>query len=629
MILLFEGHRYQKDLISPYLDGINLDGIKRGKDWIALSYVGYFFNADLEKPDIIYILPKVFVYKNDALHNSVVSEDDDLSKEESQVGYKAFGEFAPEQLINITESENKDEVFKVAFKKYKNFVYQLATWVYRTVHRYNERNPSNKSCISSFERNQYSATKKKKAATMIDYIMALIKFAEDNKSYFTFVLKQAHSGYNKVNWRRTACKSRTIFDDNSPIYLDLSTKKKSINYEEELLVIFFSTLRDIHKVYDFDVWVNESFKLLTSKEFNSFKKHGAQKLRALKYKYFSDKSLELWGLLYSYFKECEEITSGKSKKDILVVNSFHVVFEDMIDYLISDDPGYYPKELKEHYDGKEVDHIYRDTSLTNTNDIYYVGDSKYYRVGGELEQKSVKKQYTYAKNIIQRNIDVFPFGTPKEKESGMYFKYRDPLTEGYNITPNFFISGIVDRQEGSVFNYKDDKLSPTKDEFVPNIHFTNRLFDRDTLVLQRYNINFLYVLSLYARNKNASRLSFRQRARKAFRQNLIIHLQKEYLFFTINIPAEKQYEFVELNYRYLIGRIFAIDEHTLLLGWKKEIGDAAIKDDYVSISRTPDDEVSTEFPKGSYIMIVKPLHLNTEVYHPRSYALTPYTLDKI
>ena len=211
----------------------------------------------------------------------------------------------------------------------------------------------------------------------------------------------------------------------------------------------------------------------------------------------------------------------------------------------------------------------------------------------------------------------------------MYFKYRDPLTEGYNITPNFFISGIVDRQEGSVFNYKDDKLSPTKDEFVPNIHFTNRLFDRDTLVLQRYNINFLYVLSLYARNKNASRLSFRQRARKAFRQNLIIHLQKEYLFFTINIPAEKQYEFVELNYRYLIGRIFAIDEHTLLLGWKKEIGDAAIKDDYVSISRTPDDEVSTEFPKGSYIMIVKPLHLNTEVYHPRSYALTPYTLDKI
>ena len=125
------------------------------------------------------------------------------------------------------------------------------------------------------------------------------------------------------------------------------------------------------------------------------------------------------------------------------------------------------------------------------------------------EMAQMKKQYTYAKNIIQRNIDVFPFGTPKEKESGMYFKYRDPLTEGYNITPNFFISGIVDRQEGSVFNYKDDKLSPTKDEFVPNIHFTNRLFDRDTLVLQRYNINFLYVLSLYARNKNASRLSFR------------------------------------------------------------------------------------------------------------------------
>lgn len=40
MILLFEGHRYQKDLISPYLDGINLDGIKRGKDWMLYPMWG-------------------------------------------------------------------------------------------------------------------------------------------------------------------------------------------------------------------------------------------------------------------------------------------------------------------------------------------------------------------------------------------------------------------------------------------------------------------------------------------------------------------------------------------------------------------------------------------------------------
>lgn len=57
---------------------------------------------------------------------------------------------------------------------------------------------------------------------------------------------------------------------------------------------------------------------------------------------------------------------------------------------------------------------------------------------------AVYKQFTYARNIIQYNInDLLDFS--KGGNSGNYdgFRYRDPLTEGYSVTPNFFVRGEV------------------------------------------------------------------------------------------------------------------------------------------------------------------------------------------
>ena len=57
-------------------------------------------------------------------------------------------------------------------------------------------------------------------------------------------------------------------------------------------------------------------------------------------------------------------------------------------------------------------------------------------MGHELGSGSVYKQYTYARNVIQWNLDIFNDG--RQTESGV--KLRDDVTEGYNIIPNFFIS---------------------------------------------------------------------------------------------------------------------------------------------------------------------------------------------
>lgn len=71
---------------------------------------------------------------------------------------------------------------------------------------------------------------------------------------------------------------------------------------------------------------------------------------------------------------------------------------------------------KKQEDGKIVDHLFTAASLTDSEDFhdkekarqtYYIGDSKYYKMGHELGRESIYKQYTYARNVIQWNLDIF------------------------------------------------------------------------------------------------------------------------------------------------------------------------------------------------------------------------------
>ncbi len=75
----------------------------------------------------------------------------------------------------------------------------------------------------------------------------------------------------------------------------------------------------------------------------------------------------------------------------------------MIDDLIGDNKLL--PELKNHADGKQIDHIYKYKSLIIEDEIYFVGDSKYYKPQNSVGKYSQAKQFTYAKNVIQYNID--------------------------------------------------------------------------------------------------------------------------------------------------------------------------------------------------------------------------------
>ncbi len=134
---------------------------------------------------------------------------------------------------------------------------------------------------------------------------------------------------------------------------------------------------------------------------------GERKLRQIKYKYYSDKALLLWELCYAFFDQTRQLFVNTDKTEFLLVKNFNIVFEAIIDALIGDNP--LPDGMdKQQRDGKIVDHLYTAKSLIeNQGKTYYIGDSKYYKLSGDVGDTSVYKQYTYAWNVIQWNLDIF------------------------------------------------------------------------------------------------------------------------------------------------------------------------------------------------------------------------------
>ena len=289
---------------------------------------------------------------------------------------------------------------------------------------------------------------------------------------------------------------------------------------------------------------------------------GKRRLKQIKYKYFSDKALELWELCYAFFDRPENITLNIDQKEYLLVKSFHIVFEAIIDELIAGDQRkQLPKELKDQPDGKRVDHMYQYKELTNNendDNIYYIGDSKYYKRGNALGVESVYKQFTYARNVIQWNLDLFNDGK-KEDQDG-HIKLRDDVTEGYNVIPNFFLSANKNILSADDDIHLIDSEKPEhkrRQEYYLSRQFDNRLFDRDTFLLAHYDVNFLFVVSLYGRNNSARKAGWRNRVRQLFRTEIQNMLKENFEFYAITAHADVNAEaYIKDNFQTLLGKVF-------------------------------------------------------------------------
>lgn len=547
MRILIEEYQYDYEDVYDVLKGLGVLQDVEGK--VSLSYVGYYFNDDPDVNDCVFILPKVLL-------------EGEFGKE------KVFGHIEPRDLI-------KAEDCKDLTTEEHAFIYNLSVWIYRaiTVFRDHEfdriEDGKRQSSIVLYKRAPMMGhTRKRKTNTFLDVLLTLQEWNKRNESFVMFIVKNLHSGYNKINWTRTISRSQAVIQESiggtcrqDVSYLNPINKKRQINFDEELLVIYYSVLQHMHDEYGFPVRISVKFSLIRGKKFKRYiNGYGKRRLKQIKYKYFSDKALELWELCYAFFDRPDNIMLNVDQREYLLVKSFHIVFEAIIDELIAGDQTL-PKELKDQADGKRVDHLYQYQELMNNDkneNIYYIGDSKYYKRGNSLGKESIYKQFTYARNVIQWNIDLFNDGKAEEKNG--HAKLRDDVTEGYNIIPNFFISAnqnVLLAEDDIKLIDSDKEEHRRRQQYYLSRQFENRLFDRDTFLLAHYDVNFLFVVALYGRNNSASKEQWRQKVRKMFRKEIQQMLKENFEFYAMTAKSDVNPDaYIRENFQQVLGKVY-------------------------------------------------------------------------
>ena len=535
MRIIIEEHKYAAADVKDVLKGI--DALENVEGYVSVNYVGYFYNTDKGVRDCVFILPKVLL--------------EDVDGKEL-----VFGKYAPEEIINL-------DAHNPLTQPEKDFIYEFAVWIYRAIVVFHNDKRNKTSIVYHRKIAEVGNGGKRLSNTFLDILLSLVQFNKNNQNFFFYILRNIHAGFNKINWNRTIATTPAIIQDCNAVYLRPVNKKRQINFDEELLVIFFSILNYIHEHYGFPVSINCNFELITGKQFKVYLNGmGKMRLKQIKYKYFSDKALELWDLCYAFFDSARQIYVSSDQKEYLLVKNFNIVFESIIDELVGD--RNIPAGLKEQDDGKRIDHMYSYQGLTTYEEdkpIYYIGDSKYYKRSNKIGKESVYKQFTYARNVIQWNLNLFMNDNRDDEELqydkknfGNVPKLRDDVTEGYNVIPNFFISAKLNKE----LSYKDEvEITDKKNTHFSNSHFENRLFDRDTLLICHYDVNFLYVVSIYARNNSLQKEAWKKKVRDNFRSEIQRMLTEQYSFYAMQAhPNVDAKNYLKEHFQQTLGKIF-------------------------------------------------------------------------
>ena len=139
-------------------------------DRVKIEHVGYLRSAACD--DFVFFLPKVVLEPK---------TDPETGKTENLV----LGKYRPEDLVNLDsfKVEPKDEE---SWRRERDFLYEFSVWIYRAIARY-ERMHSPTDAVWRRRENQSGAFRRKYVTnTLLDVILALIRFNRDIQDFFTF-----------------------------------------------------------------------------------------------------------------------------------------------------------------------------------------------------------------------------------------------------------------------------------------------------------------------------------------------------------------------------------------------------------------------------------------------------------
>ena len=506
MRIYFEDHGYPKELIVPYFKekgtGKTILPVQQKKEGWYLVHIGYLFVNSEDYTGPVFILPKTFL------------EFPAKGDKKSLLGLSGI---FPEDIIdtdsdkNILNAQGQD-----------CFLPELSLWLFRAMTRYRE-DCTKEDDDNGLENLEYiTPDNSSRDRDFLSTAVRLIDYLSNHRNLFTQINKINNSGRAAVDWHKTL-RQDPLIKNGKPYYLDLRIRDKSINLDEELIIIYYSVLRYLKEKFHFRITYGEvPYDLIKVSDIQRYLDTGAgkRKMRDIKGKYFRDDLKVLWNLVDAFLTFNTNKEDKAPIKEALVIKKFDRVFERMVDHVIGDKDKL--TKLKTQKDGKLIDHIYLDKSLIgNKSSIYFIGDSKYYSDELHPEGVSLYKQFTYARNAILYNIEQYHL---RNKKNPNRIRYRDKDTEGYNITPNFFIRPKI---EIGNLDFCKPSFEPSGWEPKSSKHFENRLFDRDTLILREYSINLIFLIAAYGAYEDCWTTSIR----KTIREDMVQFLNNTYTFF--------------------------------------------------------------------------------------------------
>ena len=558
MLVYFEGHRYPQDLVVPYFTDRDFNEpvvpYMHDRNGYYLEYIGYIFATSEKYSGPVFILPKSFL----------AVDETDPDKRETLLGERGL---LPELIFDTDKDDNV-----LALSGRETFLPELSLWLFRAMVRFREDCKKEKDQENLDKLYQLTPQDNSRDRDFLSTAIRLIDFLSDHRNLFTQIHKINNSGRAAIDWNKTIRKYPYI-KESKPYYLDLQIKDKAINIDEELIILYYSVLRYLKDKFHFPITLGDiPYELLSPSEIQRYLDTGVgkRKMRDIKGKYFRDDLRTLWNLLDAFFTFNYSRDDKCPRKEALAVKEFDAVFEKMVDRLIGDTGKL--AALKNQKDGKLIDHIYMDKSLIGRDsNIYYIGDSKYYSDSHDIEGVPLYKQFTYARNAIQYNIDQYYL---KHKANPNAIRYRDKDTEGYNVTPNFFVRPKI---KSDTLDFDTPSFSASDNQPKPNKHFEDRLFDRDTLLLREYEINLIFLIAAYGSYEDHWATSIRA----TIREDMLQFLTDTYAFFKIQpkdipvtTPTGHLFDIPFLNYFHnlLAGKVYkeSDDSTDLILAFEKK-----------------------------------------------------------
>ncbi|WP_026524752.1 hypothetical protein [Butyrivibrio sp. MB2005] len=430
----------------------------------------------------------------------------------------------------------------------KNWLDSYAILLYRILKKY-DSNLRLKNYISE------KIDRTKKVGTL-DAILDLIGYY--NKHSYLYTLKKKNSNSvnpMNANWSRLIVKGTGRFIDDELFFDSFLNSKWRYSEEDFLLMLLNTEINNIAQRYGLIKKVEGA--ILSQKDYRNFLKKPLTLLKRAKRNYYRDDFLKLYKALYGYYSQCE-IQNGKSEIEYLVTGSFQLVFEDMVDDLLSTEEMV--DTFKYNKDGKIIDHIYSYKDAFGGIGGVYIGDSKYYKDDSDIAGQRWK-QYSYARNVANYiSISAEPICIRLKRF------IQDDRVYGYYPIPNFFISAYVENDpiisDSTVFFKYNDIQKPCKTQV-----YENRLFDRDTQHVLYFQINLIHLGNKYLEGWTVEQKNL---IKEYIRSKWISYLTENYEFWVFDDTVDIE-TFIKSYYFDTYGK-FVYDANNCRYIFATEVG---------------------------------------------------------